>query len=143
MPPAALDSAMAELRAQSSPSGRGTTDRPLTPQQARSVSPATLAFGSHGLTHASLPTLSDEQKAREIAGSIARCEAIAGARPASFAYPFGELDEASVSLAAQAGYACACATGDTFVSRRSDVFALPRLRVGNWEAADLRDMLGG
>jgi hypothetical protein len=43
----------------------------------------------------------------------------------------------------QAGYACACATGDRFVHSGSDIFALPRLRAGNWEVSRLRDMLGG
>jgi peptidoglycan/xylan/chitin deacetylase (PgdA/CDA1 family) len=141
MRPAALAAAMKQLRDQSST--QGAIDRPLTAAEARSVSRATISFGSHGLSHPSLPALSHEEKVREISGSIAQCEAVAGTRPEAFAYPFGDLDEASIRLAARAGYACACATGDAFVSRRSDAFALPRIRVCNWEPRRLHDMLGG
>jgi peptidoglycan/xylan/chitin deacetylase (PgdA/CDA1 family) len=139
----ALDAAMAELREQAPPTVSSATDKPLSPEQIRAVSSATISFGSHGLTHPSLPALADDEKLREIADSRGRCEALTGTAPATFAYPFGELDNASVLLVEQAGYTCACATGDAFVSSRSDGFALPRLRAGNWEVSGLRDMLGG
>jgi peptidoglycan/xylan/chitin deacetylase (PgdA/CDA1 family) len=143
MRPAALDAAMAQLREQAPPTESRATDRPLTSQQVRAVSSDTISFGSHGLTHPSLPALADDEKLHEIADSRARCETLTGTAPATFAYPFGEMDNASVLAVKQAGYACACAAGDAFVSSRSDIFALPRLRVGDWEVSRLRDMLGG
>lgn len=143
MQPAALEAAMAQLREQGSAIEPSTTDRPLTLAQARSVSPATIAFGSHGLTHPSLPTLSPGEQQREIGESVARCEAVTGVSPETFAYPFGEFDPASMRLAREAGFACACATGNRFVGARSDLFALPRFRVCNWEPRQLHDMLGG
>jgi len=141
MRPAVLGAAMAQLREQA-PTALGATDRPLTPEELRAVSTDTISFGSHGLAHPSLPVLRHEEKLREIAESHARCEALTGTAPAAFAYPFGELDNASALLVKHAGYTCACATGDAFVSSRSDRFALPRLRAGNWEVSRLRDMLG-
>jgi peptidoglycan/xylan/chitin deacetylase (PgdA/CDA1 family) len=90
-----------------------------------------------------LPVLSPDEKLREIAESHARCEALTGTAPAAFAYPFGDLDSASALIVEQAGYNCACATGDSFVTSRSEIFALPRVNVGNWEPGRLRDMLGG
>jgi peptidoglycan/xylan/chitin deacetylase (PgdA/CDA1 family) len=143
MQPAVLGAAMAQLREQAPPTEPNATDRPLTPEQVRAVSSGTISFGSHGLTHPSLPVLSHDEKQREIAESRARCQALTGTAPAAFAYPFGELDDPSVLLAEQAGYTCACATGDAFVSPRCGRFALPRLRAGNWEVSGLRDMLGG
>jgi peptidoglycan/xylan/chitin deacetylase (PgdA/CDA1 family) len=143
MRPAALDAATAELREQAPPTGSAVTDRALSPEQARSVSPATVSFGSHGLTHPSLPALTHDEKLREIAESRTRCTALTGTPPATFAYPFGEWDDESAHLVEQAGYKCACATGDAFVGPRSDLFVLPRLHAGNWEVSRLRDMLGG
>lgn len=143
MRPAALDAAMAKLREQAPPTESRATDRPLTTEQARAISSDTISFGSHGLTHPSLPALSHDEKLREITDSRARCEALTGSVPASFAYPFGEMDDASALVVKQAGYTCACVTGDRFVRSRSDIFALPRLRAGNWEVSRLRDMLGG
>jgi peptidoglycan/xylan/chitin deacetylase (PgdA/CDA1 family) len=143
MRPAALYIAMAQLREQAARTGSHATDPPLTSEQVRAVSSEIMSFGSHGLTHPSLPALPDDEKLHEIADSRARCEALTGTAPMTFAYPFGDLDKTSVLAVKQAGYACACATGDAFVSPRSDIFALPRLRVGDWEVSRLRDMLGG
>jgi peptidoglycan/xylan/chitin deacetylase (PgdA/CDA1 family) len=139
--PELLDSAMRQLRDQGD-SEAIPANRPMSPQEARSVKSSTISFGSHGLTHASLPTLSAEAKVHEIGESMARCAALTGSAPAAFAYPFGDLDDASIRLTEEAGYNCACATGDRFVTERSNRFALPRLRVGNWDVAALRDMLG-
>jgi peptidoglycan/xylan/chitin deacetylase (PgdA/CDA1 family) len=143
MRPTALDAAMTQLREQASPTQFQATDRPLTSEQARAVSSDTISFGSHGLTHPSLPALDDDEKLHQIADSRARCEALTGTPTTAFAYPFGDLDDPSVLAVKQAGYACACATGDRFVHSGSDIFALPRLRAGNWEVSRLRDMLGG
>jgi peptidoglycan/xylan/chitin deacetylase (PgdA/CDA1 family) len=138
---AALEAAMEQLRSQEQVE-RSMPDPPLTPEEACSVSRATVDFGSHGVSHPSLPALANEEKAREIGESQRRCEALTGTAPAAFAYPFGDVDEESIRLVEQAGYACACATGDRFVTRQSKPFALPRLRVGNWDVGGLRDMLG-
>ncbi|MEO8453664.1 MAG: polysaccharide deacetylase family protein [Sphingomicrobium sp.] len=142
MRPASLDAAMAELRSQTPPIEPNAMDRPLSPQQVRSIDSPAISFGSHGLTHPSLPKLGPNEKLREISESRRRCAALAGSTPASFAYPFGERDNVSVRLVEEAGYVCACATGDAFVSSRSAIFALPRFNIGNWEAEHLRDMLG-
>lgn len=142
MRPPSLDAAMAELRSQTTLIEPHATDRPLSPRQVRSIASSAISFGSHGLTHPSLPALSRDEKLREISESRTRCAALAGSAPASFAYPFGDRDNVSVRLVEEAGYACACATGDAFVSARSAIFALPRFNVGNWEPERLRDMLG-
>jgi peptidoglycan/xylan/chitin deacetylase (PgdA/CDA1 family) len=138
MGPVALETVMAQLRRQAVVE---VADPPLTPEQVRSVG-RTIAFGSHGLSHASLPRLTKEEKVREIGESRRRCEALTGTAPTAFAYPFGDLDQLSIEFVELAGYTCACATADRFVTERSNRFALPRLRVGNWDVGALRDMLG-
>jgi peptidoglycan/xylan/chitin deacetylase (PgdA/CDA1 family) len=141
MRPPSLEAAMAELRSQTTVIEPYATDRPLSRQQVHSITSSAISLGSHGLTHPSLPALSRDEKLREISESRTRCTALAGSAPASFAYPFGERDNVSVRLVEEAGYACACATGDAFVTARSAIFALPRFNVGNWEPERLRDML--
>jgi peptidoglycan/xylan/chitin deacetylase (PgdA/CDA1 family) len=142
--PGALDAAMEQLRDHAQgPMEPRDSHRPLTPEELRSAASACFSFGSHGLSHAALPRLGSEAKAREIRESRSRCAELTGDVPTAFAYPHGELDEECVQLVREAGYACACATGDSLVKPDSDLFRLPRLRVGNWEAAHLRDMLGG
>jgi peptidoglycan/xylan/chitin deacetylase (PgdA/CDA1 family) len=142
MPPEALDAAMTHLRSQTTIEPY-EADRPLTPDQVQSIGSSTIAFGSHGLNHPSLPSLAREQKLREIEESRIGCAAMTASAPTAFAYPYGDFDETSSKLIEQAGYACACAGGDKFVTSRSDAFALPRLRVGNWEPRTLQNMLGG
>lgn len=141
--PAAIGAAMTELRKQVPAIEPDGANGPLTPEQVRSMSPATMSFGSHGLAHPCLPALDHKEKLHEIGESRARCAAITGTAPEAFAYPFGRLDEASRRLVEEAGYGCGCAAGDSFVTKRSNPFALPRLNVGNWEPDDLHDMLGG
>src|SRR5204862_7944827 len=115
----ALESAVAQLRNQTDATA-DARDGPLAPDQIRSLGNSAISFGSHGLTHPSLPSLSATEQLREIGESRRRCEALTGTAPAAFAYPFGDLDEASIEFVELAGYACACATGDRFVTDRSN-----------------------
>lgn len=141
LPPAKLDAAMDELRRQG-PTNTRDAYRPLGPKELRAASSA-IEFGSHALTHPSLPLLDAKEKRREISDSYSRCKALTGKPPAAFAYPYGDFDAESIGLVEQAGFVCACTTMAGFVGRRSHAFALPRLQVGNWDAGRLSDMLAG
>ena len=135
-PPAEIDAVMAGLRRQSEPAKLRPSHLPMSANEIRSAGP-TIAFGSHALTHPSLPSLDTATKAREIRDSVARCEAISGHRPATLAYPFGDHDPECEALAEQAGFDCACITGQRFVTADDRPFALPRLQVGDWSAEQL------
>jgi peptidoglycan/xylan/chitin deacetylase (PgdA/CDA1 family) len=115
--------------------------RPMTLEDARSVS-APIEFGSHALTHRSLPALSRADKAQEIADSKLRCETITGRPVPSFAFPFGDADADSIKLVQSAGFECACITGERSVAPGSNVYALPRIGVGNFGAEGLARLLG-
>jgi len=136
----ALDSALRELRGDQENRSDKPLKRPLTVKEIRSVD-TKIEFGSHALTHRSLPALSPEDRAREISESLARCEALTGYRPRSFAYPFGDADADSIRLVERAGFECACVTAERNVSPRSDVYALPRIGVGNFPASALPQVL--
>jgi peptidoglycan/xylan/chitin deacetylase (PgdA/CDA1 family) len=136
-----LASALSELSGDRVKSAAQSLKRPMTVQEIRSVA-APVEFGSHALTHRSLPALNRADRAKEISESIDRCEAITGYRPRSFAYPFGDAGAESIRLVEQAGFECACITGERSVSPNSDVYALPRIGVGNFPAVKLPQLLG-
>ena len=122
--------------------GTAAPPRPMTRDQVGSLARSGVEFGSHTVTHASLPALDSASKAREVFDSLAACEALTGARPRTFAYPFGDFDAQSEALVEQAGFLCACTTRNAPVDRRSGRFALPRLHVGAWPAGMLKQKLG-
>ena len=136
-----LDSALKELRGDRARSSDQPLKRPMTVKEIRSVE-APVEFGSHALTHRSLPALNAADRAREISESLDRCELLAGYRPRSFAYPFGDADADSIKLVEEVGFECACITGERSVSRGSDVYALPRIGVGSLPANRLSQILG-
>ena len=113
------------------------TKRAMSPEEVRRTASDLLEFGSHALTHAWLPSLTDDQQKREIEDSVEQCKDLTGRKPSAFAYPFGMFDERAKKRAAAAGFDCACTTQNLAVSSRSSTYALPRLAVGNWGAASL------
>jgi peptidoglycan/xylan/chitin deacetylase (PgdA/CDA1 family) len=138
--PVDLERAMAELRRQAaaaSPTGK----RPMTREEIRRSASPYVEFGSHALNHPWLPSLDVAEQRHEICDSIGRCRSLTGSAPSSFAYPFGMFDEQSEQLVMEAGFQCACTTGDLAVSRRSRTFALPRIQVSDWDAAGLERAL--
>jgi peptidoglycan/xylan/chitin deacetylase (PgdA/CDA1 family) len=111
--------------------------RPMSAEEIRRTASDRVEFGSHALTHAWLPSLGDDQLAREIEDSIEQCHRLAGRKPTTFAYPYGMFDERAKARVAAAGFQCACTTQNLAVSGASPTFALPRLAVGNWTAPAL------
>lgn len=136
-PPNELVSAMAELRTQAIASERKSIEPPMSPEVAQKLASGTIEFGSHALTHPSLPALSSADKAREVGDSVARCQALTGVAPRIFAYPYGDYDAESARLVENAGFLCACATDGRSVTDRSNLFALPRVGVSNCSGAEL------
>jgi peptidoglycan/xylan/chitin deacetylase (PgdA/CDA1 family) len=132
--PADLEPAMQELREQVNASPSDDFDLPMKPDQVRAISSTRIQFGSHALTHPSLPALGAAEKVAEIRGSLERLEALTGVTPLSFAYPYGDRDEKSEAIVRHAGFRCACATEGHAVRRTSSLFALPRVGVGNVDA---------
>jgi peptidoglycan/xylan/chitin deacetylase (PgdA/CDA1 family) len=142
--PAALAAAMEQLREQSESSANPRpTHRPMTPDEVKSARSTTVEIGAHSLTHPSLPRLSPAEKRHEIVDSVARCAAISGVTPRTMAYPYGDFDAESETLAEDAGFTCACTTEHAFVRPEARAFALPRRQVGDWDARRLARMLGG
>ena len=79
-PPDEVESAMDELSEQHGNAAPPEANkRPMTAPQARAIASPLIAFGSHGLRHPWLPSLTTTQKQVEIRDSRERCQAITGA----------------------------------------------------------------
>lgn len=134
---------MEQLRDQAQvPDSPRKSHRPMTREELGAIRSDLVDFGSHSLSHASLPLLSPQEKVREIRESLGRCAELTGAVPRSFAFPYGNFDPESERLVAEAGFLCACKADGFFVRRTTSRFALPRIFVGNWGSARLARQLG-
>ncbi len=118
------------------------THRSMTRDEVRTASSDLIEFGSHALTHPSLPQLDPAERVNQIFESIEACAELSGTRPRAFAYPYGDYDADSRQLIEEAGYLCACRADGSFVRRDTDRFALPRIFVGDWDSAKLARQLG-
>jgi peptidoglycan/xylan/chitin deacetylase (PgdA/CDA1 family) len=82
-----------------------------------------IAIGSHGVSHAHLTALSDDQLRRELTESKAEIEDRLGRPCTDLAYPYGEHDDRVGAAARGAGYLRAYA----LTGSKSDAYAKPRL----------------
>jgi peptidoglycan/xylan/chitin deacetylase (PgdA/CDA1 family) len=90
--------------------------------------------GGHTMTHSALPTLANDALREELAESLAVCRGLSPSERFGFAYPYGDLDERVHGEVQASGFAWACTTRSDFVDRKwFDLFALPRLAVGDWQ----------
>ncbi len=101
--------------------------RSLTWAQVEQMAEAGIEFGSHGMTHAHLPELGDEElreellaSRREIADRLGACSMLA--------YPFGHWDERVASAARDAGYSFAFSLPRAH-QPGADAWSIPRISV--------------
>jgi len=106
-------------------------DRTLDAGELRELRASGLVtLGSHTATHASLPDVDAEHRARELADSRAWLEDLTGAPVDLFAYPFGHHDRASEAATVAAGYRAACTFTFGRVTAATDTAAIPRFCIG-------------
>jgi peptidoglycan/xylan/chitin deacetylase (PgdA/CDA1 family) len=119
-------------------------DRALDRDEARELDASdAFAIGAHSVSHASLPSLADDGKRREVNDSRAACEQLLGHAVTSFAYPFGDRDRATERVVAESGFRHACATDPGIAVSIRDRFHLPRVAVEDWSAEELERLLAG
>lgn len=107
------------------------TGRPLLPQDAiRSMQENGIEFGSHTLTHRSLPDASEEVARREIEESRTGLETILMKPTTTFAYPYGQLDNRVAAAVGRAGYLGAYASHIPLAATLGDdPLQIPRIEV--------------
>lgn len=85
-------------------------------------------FGSHGKTHAILPTLDREFKADEVFGSLRDLEERGLSSGETYlSYPNGDYDDETVTMAREAGYRGAVSTRFGTMSGRPAAFEMGRI----------------
>jgi peptidoglycan/xylan/chitin deacetylase (PgdA/CDA1 family) len=98
----------------------------------RALRDSGMTIGAHTVTHLNLPSLDDEDVAREVGASKSALEEILGEPVAHFAYPNGRTKHANARVAqtvAECGLDSAVTSVAGPVSSRCSRFCLPRLGV--------------
>lgn len=128
MPPAAIESALAEMEERLDPDGPAL---PLLDwEQVRRMAQGPIALGGHTHRHYMVSRLDDALLDEEIAGSARLIEERTGGRPRTFAYPNGEAadyDARAVALLRRHGFTCAVTCRHGLARPQDDPFELPRL----------------
>lgn len=117
-------------------------DRCMTETQLHSFAqPGFVDLGAHTMTHPSLPLLPPSEQTEEISHSWQWIFDVLGLEPRGLAFPFGDHDQQTLAAARSSGVGFACTTVPDAVRRGADLFALPRLAVGNLDAADFEKLI--
>ena len=119
--------------------------RPAIIDEAKSLANSRLIeLGSHTLNHLKLATLPENEQSRELVESKKTLEKMLAKPFSSFAYPFGDkksFSKKTVALVKKTGYHYACANTHERVTNKSDIFALPRFVVRNWDLNEFQQKL--
>ena len=126
---------MAELRSVFAvPVCHASRGRSMTKEEVRTlVTDGLVTVGAHTVTHPPLSQLGATTCHREVTESKLACEAVIGAPVAGFAYPFGDFDGKARQAVVDAGFNFSCSTQLAPTDATSDIFALPRIQVKNWD----------
>jgi peptidoglycan/xylan/chitin deacetylase (PgdA/CDA1 family) len=140
---AEISKAMAVLRLLFKSEPRSSSDLPMSVTQiAELIDDGLVELGGHTISHPVLPSLSTEEQKREIAGGKAICEALVDRRIDGFAYPYGEFDDRSKTLARECGFSWACSTGDYPMHHTAaDLYILPRIQALDWDSESFHRVL--
>jgi len=111
-----------------------TIGRPMNGPELRSLTDMGVYLGGHARTHTPLPLGSVSKQREEIEGGRHDLAILSETYASGFAYPYGQWDRQTRSAVRQAGFSWAVTTKEMAVNpQRYDLYALPRLAVGNWE----------
>jgi peptidoglycan/xylan/chitin deacetylase (PgdA/CDA1 family) len=117
---------------------------PLSWEQVHEMHGHGVTFGSHTLTHPSLPQLTQEAAKQEVLASRVLLQEKLGHVVSFFCYPRGALTPAVKEIVRQAGYSGACSTFPGPIRLESDRYALPRTYISHDDTLqDFRKKLCG
>jgi peptidoglycan/xylan/chitin deacetylase (PgdA/CDA1 family) len=103
-----------------------------------------IEIGAHTVTHPVLSNLTRDEQRREIIRSRERLREILERPITSFAYPYGgrrDFTRETACMVADAGFDCACSAETGAVWPSSDLYALPRISVRDWDASVFEKIL--
>ncbi|GAA2197625.1 polysaccharide deacetylase family protein [Streptomyces bangladeshensis] len=114
----------------------GGLDTMLDWGQVRALAAAGVEIGGHSHTHPQLDQLGDDALRTELTRCTEIVAAELGARPVSFAYPYGYSSRRVRQAVRAAGYAQALAVGNALARRRQGPYALERVTVRRTTGAE-------
>jgi peptidoglycan/xylan/chitin deacetylase (PgdA/CDA1 family) len=103
----------------------------MTAAQVQQVAAEGMVIGAHTMHHVDLVALPLQLANLEISASKRVLESLLRQRVLDFAYPFGDVDSAVVSLVQQAGFRDAVTTSSGSQQCSSQAYQLHRIRVGS------------
>lgn len=119
--------------------------QPMTLDEAKILSNSRLIeIGGHTISHPKLAKTPENEQIREIFKGKRIIEEVVGFPLLSFAYPFGGKDsfnKKTVELVKKAGFHYACANIHERATNKSDIYALPRFIIRNWNTEELRKQI--
>lgn len=110
---------------------------PMTPSEVGELAADGLfEIGGHTATHPLLTSLTPDERRRDILAGKCACERLTDRVATGFAYPHGVSDADTRQAVAECGFQWACTTeARPLAAAERDWYALPRIAVGNWDAA--------
>lgn len=97
--------------------------------EVRQMRDAKISFGSHGVSHELLTSLSLDILDEELKESKASIERETGQEVNSLAYPNGNFNDTVIEAAGQSGYVCALTVETGLVQDESSLLQLPRINI--------------
>jgi len=98
---------------------------------------AGMSVGSHGMTQAYLPKMSQEKQDSEIFASKKKLENILGIPICHFAYPIGGFNRSIKKRIYQAGYKSASTTNRGYDKYNKDMYEINRIRFSDKDNSDI------
>lgn len=120
--------------------------QPLTEEELLELSREPLIeIGAHTLTHPNLANLPEKEQEKEIFEGKIKLEQIINMEISGFAYPFGgknSFNSKTINLVKKAGLEYACANIHERATNWSNIYALPRFVVRNWNIEEFKKEMG-
>jgi peptidoglycan/xylan/chitin deacetylase (PgdA/CDA1 family) len=101
----------------------------LSADQLSIMQAAVMEIGSHTVSHCRLQKASATTITKELVHSRQELEQILSQPVTSFAYPYGQFNDVTVTAAREAGYQAACTTRAGLVLRDGDQLRIHRIRI--------------
>ena len=120
--------------------------RPLTKRELIKLSKSRLIeIGSHTVNHLPLSNLNIKQQRGEILESKTVLENIIKTKVKHFSYPFGtnnDYNKQTIRIVKRGSFISACANFRGMVTKRSDIYQLPRFIVRDWNLEEFKKNIG-
>jgi peptidoglycan/xylan/chitin deacetylase (PgdA/CDA1 family)/SAM-dependent methyltransferase len=96
-----------------------------------------IEIGAHSVTHPVLPSIPAADRRTEIRGSKQHLEELLGRPVRLFSYPFGVIDDDTVSMVGDAGFERAWTAAGAPIGRDAHPLRMARFTVGDWSGDEL------